>query len=59
MRQVPDSLFYTKNMKKAMYITYKNSKTSATIKGLKKNKNIMCRSEQKQERNIPHGQKQR
>ena len=27
-----------KNMKKAMYITYKNSKTSATIKGLKKNK---------------------
>lgn len=42
-----------------MYITYKNSKTSATIKGLKKNKNIMCRSEQKQERNIPHGQKQR
>lgn len=27
-----------KNMKKAMYITYKNSKTNATIKGLKKNK---------------------
>ena len=27
-----------KNMKKAMYITYKNSKTRATIKGLKKNK---------------------
>ena len=25
----------------------------------KKRENIMCRSEQKQERNIPHGQKQR
>lgn len=25
----------------------------------RRTKNIMCRSEQKQERNIPHGQKQR